>query len=97
MAEKYPPGSWVIANATYVPQITKDKWYEVVSESCYHSDPKKREKDEWVWIMQDNGTYNGWKPEYFTLVKREYSMEPDFSLEEIENAQHVYEALNGDK
>lgn len=93
MAEKYPPGTLVQALSTCSSLITQGKIYEVVSENCYPGG--RNEKDEWVWIKQDTGGFNGWKPEYFRVVRDDNPLpDPEFSLEEIEMAQ---ELLNGNK
>lgn len=98
MAEQYPPGTFVQAKSTHSPLITAGKIYEVVPEDCYYSAGATRSKEPWVWIKQDTGGYNGWKADYFIVVSDKNPLpDPEFSLEEIENAQHVYEALNGDK
>jgi hypothetical protein len=41
----------------------------------------------WVYIVQDDGKINGWRPSYFTLAPTKYLLqEGDFSEDEIDKA-----------
>lgn len=84
----FMPGDVIRAKDDNLPSITYGKHYTVISN------PDEDGEDYYVYVNTDDGSYDGFLPEYVELVSHGvHSMEPEMSLDEIHLAQEIMEGL----